>query len=122
GNFEVVVRIAGNLHLFWHDNSNVTSGWNEGGVIARNVSGPGAIIQSNFMNGGHGTFEVVVQVGNDLRHFWHDNSDSNLPWQPQGEGDLVTSDVTGPGAIIQSDFTSFQRAHGNFEVVVPKLN
>ncbi len=86
------------------------------------MAGPGCIIQSDFKSGDHGNFEVVVPLRRpdgrlELWHFWHDNSDVNLPW---GRGQRVTGggdDVAGPGCIIQSDFKSGD--HGNFEVVVP---
>ncbi|HEY6978325.1 MAG TPA: hypothetical protein VH396_18635 [Chitinophagaceae bacterium] len=129
GNFEVVVPLFGpnqriELWHFWHDNSDVNLPWNRGQRITSdqdNVAGPGAIIQSDFGSDDHGNFEVVVPlIGpggiTELWHFWHDNSDVNLPWQ---RGQRITGDqdnVAGPASIIQSDFKS---DHGNFEVVVP---
>jgi hypothetical protein len=38
-----------------------------------------AIIQSDFASGGHGNFEVVVLEGNELVHYFHDNSDVTCP-------------------------------------------
>jgi hypothetical protein len=73
------------------------------------------MIQSDFHSGDHGNFEVVVLEGHELVHYFHDNSDVNLPWQ---RGQTITSRATGPGCIIQSDFRSGQ--HGNFEVIVPE--
>ena len=124
GNFEVVVPVVAagdtiDLWHFWHDSSDVSLSWRRGQRIAANVDGPGVIIQSDFRDGEHGNFEVVVPVvavgGTiDLWHFWHDNSDVNLPWR---RGQRIAANVDGPGAIIQSDFRSGE--HGNFEVVVP---
>jgi hypothetical protein len=121
GNFEVVVPLFAadgtqELWHFWHDNSDVNLPWQTGQRIAKNVAGPGCIIQSDFRSGQHGNFEVIVpQVAADgsasLQHFWHDNSDVNLPWSA---GQRVADDVVGPGTIIQSDFRSGE--HGNFEV------
>lgn len=125
GNFEVVVPLLASngieLWHFWHDNSDVNKPWQRGQRVAANVSGPGTIIQSDFISGGHGNFEVIVPVpgdggGTDLWHYWHDNSDVNKPWQ---QGQRVAQGVSGPGVIIQSDFLSGE--HGNFEVVVPIL-
>ena len=114
GNFEVVVPQGQNLVHFFHDNSDVNLPWQQGQIVATSVTGPGAIIQSDFISGNHGDFEVVVPQGQSLVHFFHDNSDVNLPWQ---QGQIVATGVSGPGAIIQSDFIS--GSHGNFEVVVP---
>jgi hypothetical protein len=127
GNFEVVVPLFGvggaiELWHFFHDNSDVNKPWQRGQRIATNVAGAACIIQSDFRRGSHGNFEVVVPlvVANgkmDLWHFWHDNSDVNLPWR---SGQRIAENVAGPGCIIQSDFKS--GTHGNFEVVVPLLS
>jgi hypothetical protein len=125
GNFEVVVplRVAnGRLELwhFFHDNSDATLPWQRGQRVADNVTGPGALIQSDFGSGDHGNLEVVVPMRGsaertELWHFFHDNSDATLPWR---RGQRVADNVTGPGALIQSDFGSGD--HGNFEVLVPE--
>lgn len=126
GNFEVVVPLwasNGSMELwhFFHDNSDVRSPWQRAQRIAVNIAGPASIIQSDFRGDGHGNFEVIVPVVSsddtiDLWHFFHDNSDVNLPWQ---RGQRIAANVDGPGAIIQSDFGSGE--HGNFEVVAPLL-
>ncbi len=123
-NFELVVPIVspeGSIDLwhFWRENSDVSTPWQRGGMVAAGVAGPGSLIRSNFGSGGHGNFEVVVprsasDGSTELWHFWHDNSDVNSPWQ---RGGLVAANVNGPGELIQSDFGSSD--HGNFEVVVP---
>ncbi len=114
GNFEVVVPIGGDLVHFFHDNSDVSLPWTRAQTIAHRVSGPGTIVQSDFMTGAHGNFEVAVPVGGDLIHFFHDNSDVRLPWQ---QGQTIAHGVTGAAALITSDFKS--GANRNFEVVVP---
>jgi hypothetical protein len=115
GNFEVVVPEGNNLAHWWHDNSDVSLPWKRGQIITTQATGPGCIIQSNF-GSKHGNFEVVVMEGNNLAHWWHDNSDVNLPWK---RGQIISTSATGPGSIIQSDFGS---KHGNFEVVVLEGN
>lgn len=83
------------------------------------------MIQSDFGDGNHGNFEVVVPLFGEggaieLWHMWHDNSDVNKPWS---FGQRITEPgprVVGPASIIQSDFGSVD--HGNFEVVVPVVN
>ncbi len=127
GNFEVAVPLYNatggqDLWHFFHDNSDVALPWQPGQLIAANVAGPGSLIQSDFTSGDHGNFEVIVPLpnetgGQDLWHFFHDNSDVALPWQP---GQLIAANVAGPGSLIQSDFTDGD--HGNFEVAVPLHN
>ncbi len=117
GNFEVVVLEGNNLVHYWHDNSDVNKPWGRGQIISTQATGPGSIIQSNFRSGDHGNFEVVVLEGNNLVHYWHDNSDVNKPW---GRGQIISTQATGPGSIIQSNFGSTE--HGNFEVVVAEAS
>ncbi len=111
-NFETVVLQGHDLVHYWHDNSLAANLWNRGQVITRAATGRGCIIQSDFANGDHGNFEVVVPEGGDLVHYWHDNSDVNSEWR---RGGIIARVVTGPAAIIQSDFAAGD--HGNFEVV-----
>ncbi len=117
GNFEAVVLEADGLWHWWHDNSNSASPWQRAGLVSPGATGPGSIIQSNFQNGNHGNFEVVVLQADGLWHWWHDNSNVTSPWQRAG---LVSSAATGPGCIIQSNLGDAE--HGNFEVVVLEGN
>src|SRR2546425_383937 len=73
-----------------------------------------SLIQSDF-GSKHGNFEAVIKVGQDLLHFWRDNTDENRPWK-QGRP-ISHGNVAFAGAIIQSSLKS--KEHGNFEVVVP---
>lgn len=126
GNFEVVVPIVGadgrvELRHYWHDNADVNKPWSIGQRIndpTHAVIGGGCIIQSNFGSGAHGNFEVAARVRlpdgrSVLQHYWHDNSNVNLPWR---NGQVIISGAAGNGVIIQGSFGS---PHGNFEVVVP---
>lgn len=125
GNFEAVIKIGDDLWHYWRDNTDDKRRWMPGGsVCLGGVAGAGAIIQSDFKNGEHGNFEVVVPLHGardrvELWHFAHDNSDINTPWlkikRVTGEFDHVV----GPASIIQSDFS--HNGHGNFEVVVPLI-
>ena len=93
GNFEVVAALRndhGGVELWhlWHDNTDVDKPWQFGQRISeagRLVCGPASLVQSDFGGGDHGNFEVVVPIlGDDgvveLRHYWHDNRDVQLPW------------------------------------------
>src|SRR5271166_270565 len=78
----------------------------------------GCLIQSDFRSGRgghHRNFETVVLQGRDLVHYWRDNGSVTSGWV---RGQVISSQATGPGCIIQSDFKSGD--HGNFEVVVPE--
>lgn len=125
GNFEVAVPViddSGHAELrhYWHDNSDVKKPWSKGQRInspQHQVLGGGCLIQSNFGSGGHGNFEVAAWVRladgrSVLQHYWHDNSDVNLPWR---SGQIIVERAKGAGVMIQSSFGS---PHGNFEVVV----
>jgi hypothetical protein len=99
-------------------NSYVYFPWKAGQLITTGATGPGCIIESSFGKGSRpGNFEVVVLKGNELWHYWHDNSDVSKPW---AQGQRITDRATGPGWIIQSDIRNGW--NGNFEVVVPEGN
>jgi hypothetical protein len=70
-----------------------------------------SLIQSSLGGGYFKNFEAVVVEGNDLWHWFRDNSKDGTPWS-HGQR-IVDGRVAYPGSIIQSDFD------GNFEVVVP---
>ncbi|HJX00794.1 MAG TPA: DUF4185 domain-containing protein, partial [Terriglobales bacterium] len=122
GNFEVVVPrlgVSGLLELwhFWRENDDTSTPWRQGQRIAVGVRGPAVLIQSDFISGGHGNFELVVPMGPSLVHFWRDNSDPSTPWQP---GQLISDASTGWGSILQSDFRDGE--HGNFEVLADECS
>ena len=81
GNFEVLVPEGTNLVHHFHDNSNVNNPWQQGQVAATGVAGYAGLIQSDFVSGGHGNFEVVAFHNQQVFHHFHDNSDVNKPWQ-----------------------------------------
>ena len=114
GNFEAVLHNGGQLQHLYGAVTDRSVEWHPGQVLPAVFSGPASIIQSDFGAGDHKNFEVVVPMGAELVHWWHDNSDVSLPWQ---RGQVITGGVTGPGCIIQSDFGAGD--HKNFEVVVP---
>ncbi|HYZ37660.1 MAG TPA: hypothetical protein VE673_13210, partial [Pseudonocardiaceae bacterium] len=126
GNFEAVIAQGTELWHWFRDNSRNDFGpWVRGPRITGDsdrVAAPGCLIQSDYRTGLHGNFEVVVplQLGNgttELRHFYRDNNNPQLPWV---RGARVTGDhddVAGAACLIQSNFGS--GLHRNFEVVVP---
>ena len=121
-NFDVVVPLrapGGQIELwhFFHDNSDVNLPWQRAQRVADNVTGPGSLIQSDFGSKGHGNFEVLVPERRRLSHFFHDNSDVNLPWQ---RGQFVTDSLAGWASLIQANFGS--GAHKNFEVLAEECD
>ena len=62
-----------------------------------------SLIQSDFGRSRHGNFEAVIVEGNQLWHWWRDNSTNDFgPWI---RGERITGDqdyVAGTGCIIQS--------------------
>ncbi|HZU46473.1 MAG TPA: hypothetical protein VFA16_04330, partial [Mycobacterium sp.] len=126
GNFEAVIMQGAQLWHWFRDNSRNDFGpWVRGTRITSDqdtVAAPGCLIQSDYLTGFHGNFEVVVPLRQpsgktELWHFYRDNNDPRQPWI---RGIRVTGDhdnVAGAACLIQSDFGT--GAHGNFEVVVP---
>jgi hypothetical protein len=113
GNLEVVVQEGSRLRHYWHDSSQPTSAWHAGLLFGTNVTSGPSIIQSDFISGGHGRFEVVVREGTSLVHYWHDSTVWSNPWN---RGGTITTSAASGGSLIQSDFRS--GTHGNFEVLV----
>jgi Domain of unknown function (DUF4185) len=122
-NFEVLVIEGDVLAHWWRDNADPSRPWKRGQmIVAGGVAGAGAIIQSDFGGGDRKNFEVVVPLRAasgrvELWHFFHDNSDVNLPWQKAQRVTGEFDDVAGPASLIQSDFGGGD--HKNFEVVAP---
>ena len=115
GNFEVVVLEGTNLVHYYRDNFRDPHGkWYYTAVVTDKATGPASLIQSKFGKQPGGNFELVVPEGSVLVHYYRDNTQANSPWR---RSQVVTSDATGPGAIIQSTFGG---PIGNFEVVVPE--
>ena len=79
GNFEVVVLGGTSSRTTSTTTRTSACRGQRGQVISSAGSGPGAIIQCDFGAGDHGNFEVVVLEGTAV-HYFHDNSDVNLPW------------------------------------------
>jgi hypothetical protein len=104
GNFEVVVPVGGSLVHFWHDNTDVNKPWQRGQNITDVARGWGCIIQSDFVSGGHGNFEVLVpECSQSLVHYWHPNQDVSLPWMRAQViiGEPRPSRVTGATKVVQ---------------------
>jgi hypothetical protein len=138
-NFEAVVLEGRNLvHYFnaWDPTANNGRGdrvWKPGPIISSKATGPACIIQSDFTSGPagnvHRNFEAVVLEGNNLVHYFQEydatanNGRGDRVWK---RGGIITSNATGPGWIIQSDFKrpnqQYGLINGDFEVIVQESN
>jgi hypothetical protein len=77
------------------------------------ATGIPAFIQSKIRSTGsseHGNFELLTLEGNQLVHYWRDNSKSDFRWYRAA---VVSTQATGSAWIIQNE-----AGEGNFEVVV----
>lgn len=110
-NFETLVLQGSNLVHYWKDNSNTNNPWRSAAVVTSAATGPASLIQSN--SGIIGNFEAVVLEGSNLVHYWKNTASGDNRWY---SGGIITSEASGPGALIQSTFG----AQGNLEVVVPE--
>ena len=121
GNFEVVVQKGDQLCHYWRNNTwNPKKGYEWNGptqCFGENIRSAPALIQSDFIEKGarYGNFEVLVQQGDQLCHWYRNNADCTGTWRgSQCFGENIRSAPT----MIQSSFGS--RQHKNFEVVVQK--
>ena len=109
-----------NLVHYSRSNSVPNSPWHRGDVISNRCQGPASLIQARPTGtppGTLGTFEVVVFEDKKLVHYTRDNTDDQPTWT---KGAVISSQATGPGALIQNSVAGSGRegAWGNFEVVV----
>jgi hypothetical protein len=66
-----------------------------------------------------GNFEALIQEGNNIVHYYRDNSDPNLPWSRTV---VVSSQASGPACLIESSFRSDPNKPGNFEALIQEDN
>jgi hypothetical protein len=120
GNFEVVVpvHVEGRVDLwhFYRDNGAPQPRWAPVRMVARDVAGPGGLIQSDFGKSEYGDLEVIVPVhtprGVEVRHFRHDSSAPASDWQL---GPLVSDSVRGWVSLCR---TGIGGEHKSFEALV----
>lgn len=85
-------------------------------VVEPLVTGDPCRIQARSrMPGRQGDFDRVVLQGSDLVFYSHDNADVNYAWT---HGPVITDRATGPGCLIESDYTA--SGLPNLEVAVPE--
>jgi len=133
GNFELAILDGSNpqrLIHFFRNNANNAFTWipgdlNQHAPTARDIvtnaaTSSAAVIQSTFGTPPHpGNFELLVLEGNNLVHWYRDNSNSGNGW---GKGGIVSTKATGAASLIQSTFREAPNAPGNFEAVVLEGN
>jgi hypothetical protein len=81
GNFELLVTEGSTVSHFWRDNSHGNK-WQKSVTVANAVDGPASLIQSTYGTPANpGNLEaIVVRDGNNLDHYWRDDSSSGRPW------------------------------------------
>jgi hypothetical protein len=121
GNFEALILEGTILSHFWRDNSDPAQPWHKGVIVSRAATAPACMIESSFRADANkpGNFEALVPEGNNLIHYWRDNSDPAQPWH---RGVVVSSLATGSACLIESPFRADASKPGNFEAVVPEGN
>ena len=81
GNFELLTVENGSIVHYFHDNSNVANHWQRGQTVVTPGTSVGGFLQSDFKRSSHGNFEVALYTQGRVTHYFHDNSDVNLPWR-----------------------------------------
>ena len=84
-------------------------------LVGPAASAVGCFIQSDFVAGGKHNFEVLVLEGTNAIHYWRSNDAPEAPWH---KGEIISTQATAPGCLVQSDFMS--GGHGNLEAVIPE--
>lgn len=119
GNFEALVLEGNNLFHYYRDNTAPGFPWHKTAAVSAAATGPGCLIQSTFgAPGNPGNFEALVLEGNNLVHYWRDNSTLGFPWN---KSVVVSSSAIGPASLIQSTFGAPGNP-GNFEALVLESN
>ncbi|WP_345432817.1 DUF4185 domain-containing protein, partial [Actinoallomurus vinaceus] len=87
GNFEMTapVRLANDrtgLQHFWRDNSkHGEQQWRDGQFITQSCGGAGSLIHSDYGEGHHRNFEVIIDECTGVTvHYWHANDNTDYPW------------------------------------------
>src|SRR5947209_19491661 len=80
GNFEVLALEGNQLVHYWRDNSKSDFRWYRAEGVSNQATDSPWLIQ-NTAGGGQGNFEAIVPEGNQLIHYWRDNSNPNFVWQ-----------------------------------------
>ena len=121
GNFEALVLEGHNLVHYWRDNSASGLPWHSSVVVSTNATRPASFIQGSFRGNpaAPGNFEALVPEGNNLVHYWRDNSASGLPWHSSVVVDAASA---GPACLIEGSFRAVASAPGNFEALAQETS
>jgi hypothetical protein len=117
GNFEALLLAGTTLMHYWRDNSTGGFPWHLSTTVSTTASTAACLIQSSFRGtpSSPGNFEALVLEGNNLVHYWRDNSAGGFPWH---RGPTVSTQATGAACLIQSSFRGTPSSPGNFEALV----
>ncbi len=113
GNFEVVVRVAGDqLQHVWRDGA----GWHNGPKFGAGIAYSGASLVQGTYGAPHGNLEVVAtRTNGTMQHFWR--NEANFSWNA---GAVFGSGIGSPPCMIQGQYGMANEAgpNGNFELCV----
>ena len=117
-NLEALIMEGNQLVHYWRT-SVPDFRWHRGAVVCDGVTGPATMLQSEFRadKKHHGNFEVLVLQGNNIVHYWRDNSATNKPWK---RGVIVSQNATGPASMMEGYHGKDKHHAGNFEVLIPE--
>jgi hypothetical protein len=87
---------------------------------------PGSPPNGNYIQSDFGNYEMVIQQGSKVLHYWRDNNDPSHPWHygsnvPTGSNRPELSPVVDSVSFFQDDLPSHLYPHGNFEVLIHSL-
>lgn len=125
GNFELVVlednggKLGAGLVHYSRDNGHSPYPWSQPTMIDQHATGPASLFQSTYGAefGGYGNFEVLVPNGNQLVHWYRDNSTPPFKWVNVGPiGQPGVLELASAGCAIQADFGS-DPLHRDFELI-----
>lgn len=116
-NLEALILEEDKLVHYWRSTDRFE--WHRGVTVAEGVTGPATMIQSGFRRSKkyRGNFEVLVQHGRAIYHYWRDNSAPDLPWH---RGVCISDKATGSAVMMESHFGKSKKRPGNFEVLIPE--
>jgi hypothetical protein len=116
-NQEAMVLEGRNMVHYWMNGS--TRKWARSVVVSSQATAPASITVSGYRNDVHapGNLEVLIPEGNNLVHYWRDNSASGFPWK---RSVVVSSNSSGAASFLLGGYGDPHKP--NFEALVQENN
>jgi len=104
GNFEVAALEGNEIVHYYRENATNNAPWRRGAVISTRATGPAAFIQSDFGDGDHANFEVIVPEAVRWVHYYKENAHPETPWTfGSVVFEMADSDCDADGVVRISD-------------------